>query len=308
MSVLVMIRPMPPEALVNSLRARGFPHPVHTSLEGVDPASVRWVITLGMRAGVFSRLPNLQLIFNPAAGVDRLMATPDLPGGVPIARTSDESQSFELAQYVVHAALDHLRGGPMYRAQQARREWLRHRRPVVGTQALVLGLGPIGLRIAHCLAAVGFRVSGWSRTPRELPGITCYAGPEGLRQALPQAQVLACALPLTEQTQGLVDAAVIAQLPQGAIIINIGRGGQIVESDLIAALRSGHLGAAALDVQEHEPMNPADPLWNAPRLSLTPHVAGQLSPDAVAAQFMEEVLRLERGEPLLRPVGSAQGF
>lgn len=308
MTVLVLTRPIPPDAFVKSLRARGFAHPVHTSIDDVDPSTVRWVITLGLRAGVFSRLPNLQLIFNPAAGVDRLMATPDLPRHVPVARTSDDAQSIELAQYVVHAALDHLRGGPMYRAQQARRDWSRHRRPVVGTPALVLGLGPIGQRIAFCLDAMGFKVSGWSRTQRELQGITCYAGSEGLKQALPQAKVLACALPLTDQTMGLVDAQVMAQMPQGAIIINIGRGGQIVETDLIAALRSGHLGGATLDVQDNEPMKVSDPLWNAPNLSLTPHVAGQLSPDAVIAQFMDEVQRLERGEPLVRPVGSAQGF
>lgn len=308
MSVLVMTRPIPPEALVKSLQARGFPHPVHTSLDDVDPGSVRWVITLGLRAGVFSRLPNLQMIFNPAAGVDRLLATPDLPAQVPISRTSDEAQSLELAQYVVHAALDHLRGGPMYRAQQARRDWSRHRRPVVGTTALVLGLGPIGQRIAVSLAALGFKVAGWSRTPRVIPGITCYAGAEGLQQALPLSRVLACALPLTEQTQGLIDASVMAQLPKGAIIINIGRGGQIVETDLIAALRSGHLGGASLDVQENEPMNASDPLWVAPNLQLTPHIAGQLSPDAVAAQFMEEVQRLERGEPLLRQVSAAAGY
>ncbi|MCX7202332.1 MAG: glyoxylate/hydroxypyruvate reductase A, partial [Burkholderiales bacterium] len=148
----------------------------------------------------------------------------------------------------------------------------------------------------------------WSRTPREIAGLTCYAGAEGLRQALPQSRVLVCALPLTDQTQGLIDAAVLAQLPQGAIVINIGRGGQIVEPDLIAALRSGHLGGASLDVQENEPMKPSDPLWVAPNLQLTPHIAGQLSPDAVVAQFMDEVERLKRGEPLLRQVSAAAGY
>lgn len=308
MAVLILSKPMPPEPYARALAARAFPHPVHQSLEGVDPASVRWLIAWRLPAGVLPRLPNLELVFCPAAGVDRLLATPDLPATLPVSRVSDDAQAQELAQYVVHAVLDHLRLAPRYRAQQAARDWTRHRAPVVGTPALVMGLGPIGQLIARALAMLGFRVTGWSRTARTLPDVPTVHGADGLAAALPQARVLVCALPLTPQTTGLVDAALLARLPRGAFFVNIGRGGHVVEADLVAALADGRLGGAALDVQAHEPMKPDDPLWTAPNLALTPHVAGQLEPDAVVAQFVDEVARLERGEPLKLRVDPSRGY
>jgi len=308
MAVLILSKPIPHEPLVQALAERGFPHPVFTSLDGVDPAAVRWLVAWRLPAGLLPRLPRLELLFCCAAGADKLLATPDLPAALPMSRVTDDAQAIELAQYVVHAALDHLRLAPRYRAQQLARDWSRHRAPAVGVPALVLGLGPIGQTIARSLAALGFRVSGWSRTPRELPGITTFHGADGLAAALPSAQVLACALPLTPQTHGLIDAAVLERLPRGAFVVNIGRGGQIVETDLVAALRSGHLGGAALDVQAREPMPADDPMWDAPNLTLTPHIAGQLDPRAVMSQFVDEVERLARGEPLRNPIDPARGY
>lgn len=309
MAVLILSKPMPTEPFAQALRDRGFPHPIHTSLDGDwDPASIRWLIAWRLPAGLLQRLPNLELLFNCAAGVDKLLATPDLPPGLPVSRVTDEAQAIELAQYVVHATLDHLRLGPRYRAQQAAREWVRHRAPIVGTEALVLGMGPIGRTIAQSLARLGFRAMGWGRSPRDVPDVETFAGEAGLAAALPRARVLVCALPLTPQTTGIVDAALLARLPQGAFFVNIGRGGQVVESDLIDALRSGRLGGAALDVQAREPMPPDDPLWDAPNLTLTPHVAGQLDQGAVIAQFVEEVARQARGEPLRNRVDPARGY
>lgn len=308
MAALILSRPMPPEDFARALAASGFPHPVHTTLEAADPQTVRWLVAWRLPAGVLPRLPRLELLFCPAAGVDKLLATPDLPPDLPIARVSDDAQAIELAQYVAHAALDHLRIAPRYRAQQAARDWTRHRAPAVGVPALVLGLGPIGLTIARTLAVLGFRVSGWSRTPRSLPDLPTFAGPEGLEQALPSARLLVCALPLTPQTTGLVDAAVLARLPPDAYFVNIGRGGHVVEPDLVAALREGRLAGAAIDVQAREPLPADDPLWAAPNLTLTPHVAGQLQPDAVMAQFVAEIARLERGEALRLRVDPARGY
>jgi phosphoglycerate dehydrogenase-like enzyme len=308
MAVLILSKPIPHEPLVQALGERGFAHPVYTSLDGVDPDAVRWLVAWRLPAGVLPRLSRLELLFCCAAGADKLLATPDLPSGLPMSRVTDDAQAIELAQYVVHAALDHLRLAPRYRAQQLARDWSRHRAPAVGVPALVLGLGPIGQTIARSLAALGFTVSGWSRTPRELPGITTFHGADGLAAALPAAQVLACALPLTPQTHGLIDATVLERLPRGAFVVNIGRGGQIVESDLVAALRSGHLGGAALDVQAREPMPADDPMWDAPNLTITPHVAGQLDPRAVMSQFVDEVERLARGEPLRNRIDPTRGY
>jgi glyoxylate/hydroxypyruvate reductase len=308
MSVLILSKPIPHEGFVNALRESGFPHPIHTSLDDVDPLSVRWLIAWRLPAGVLPKLPNLEMLYCCAAGADKLLATPDLPASLLVSRVSDDAQSIELAQYVVHAALDHLRLAPRYRTQQAARDWSRHRSKSTGIPALVLGLGLIGVRIAQSLAMMGFDVSGWSRTPRELPGIKTFSGADGLALALPQAKVLVCALPLTAQTTGLINADLISQLPRGAIFVNIGRGGQVVEADLIAALESGQLGGASIDVQVNEPMAADDPLWSAPNLSLTPHVGGQLDPGAVMAQFIEAVDLLKQGKPLRQRVDAARGY
>ena len=308
MAVLILSRPMSPEALAQSLRERGFPHPIHTELESCDPASVRWVIAWRLPKDLIARLPNLQMVFNSAAGVDRLLSSPGVTPALRIARVADPGQALELAQYVVHATLDHLRLAPRYRAQQLARDWSRHRAPVLGTPVLVLGLGQIGQAIARALAALGFHVTGWSRGPREVPGIVTVTGADGLAQALPRARVLVCALPLTPRTTGLIDAALLARLPRGALLVNIGRGGHVVEPDLIAALESGQLAAATIDVQAHEPLSPDDPLWSAPNLTLTPHVAGQIDPATVAAQFADEVERLQRGQPPRHPVDPMHGY
>ena len=308
MSVLIMSKPIPHDGFVTALRESGFPHPIHTSLDDVDPLSVRWLIAWRLPAGVLPKLPNLELLYCCAAGADKLLATPDLPASLPVSRVSDDAQAIELAQYVVHAALDHLRLAPLYRTQQAARDWSRHRSQSMGIPALVLGLGPIGIRIAQSLAVMGFKVSGWSRTPRELPGIQTFSGAEGLARALPQAKVLVCALPLTAQTTGLINADLLSKLPRGAIFVNIGRGGQVVEADLIAALESGQLGGASIDVQVNEPMAADDPLWSAPNLTLTPHVGGQLDPGAVIGQFIEAVDLQKQGKPLRQRVDAARGY
>lgn len=309
MAALILSKPMPPEPFAQALRERGFAHPIHTTLEGdVDPATIRWLIAWRLPSGLLGRLPKLELLFNCAAGVDKLLATPDLPATLPIVRVVDETQALELSQYVVHAALDHFRLGPRYRTQQAARDWTRHRSASMGLPALVLGLGPIGRTIARSLGALGFAPMGWSRTPQALPDIETFSGPQGLAAALPRARLLVCALPLTRQTTGLIDRALLAQLPRGAYFVNIGRGGQVVEADLLEALHSGQLGGAALDVQAREPMPDDDPLWDAPNCTITPHVAGMLQPTAVVAQFLEEVERLDAGLPLRRPVDPSRGY
>jgi phosphoglycerate dehydrogenase-like enzyme len=307
-AALILSRPMPPDDYARELAALGFRHPCHTSLDGIDPASVRWLLAWRLKSGTVSQLPNLELIVCSAAGVEKLLSAQDLPPTLPIARVVDDLQALGMAQYVVHAVLDHLRLGALYRAQQAQRLWARHPVPTATASVLVLGLGPIGMRIARALVELGFDVAGWSRSARDLPGMRCHSGADGLRDALPRAQVLVCALPLTAETQGILDRDTLSALPRGALVINVARGGQLVEQDLVELLQSGHLGGATLDVQAREPLPADDLLWSAPNLTLTPHVAGQLSPSAVAAQFFAEIERREAGLPPLNPVNRQRGY
>jgi glyoxylate/hydroxypyruvate reductase A len=308
MAVLILSKPMPPEPFAAELAARHFGHAVHTSIDAVDPAAVRWLIAWRLPEGLLPTLPNLELLFCCAAGVDKLVSVRDLPPTLPVSRVVDDSQALELAQYVVHAVLDHLRGAPRYRAQQAARQWTRHRALTVGRRALVLGMGGIGRRIALSLGALGFEVTGWTRSAHPVEGIATVHGEAGLRTALPRAEVLVCALPLTAQTAGIVNHATLSALPRGAFFVNIARGAHVVESDLVALLHSGHVGGAALDVQVHEPMPPEDPLWDAPNVTITPHVAGHLQPGAVIGQFIAELERQAAGLPLRHPVSHARGY
>jgi glyoxylate/hydroxypyruvate reductase len=308
MAVLILSKPISPDAFAQALRERGFRHPIHTAIADADPAQVRWLMAWRLKSGVVSRLPNLELLMCCAAGVEKLLEADDLPPELPIARVVDDVQALGMAQYVVHAVLDHLRLAATYRAQQAQRDWTRHSVPTAERTVLVMGMGAIGRRIAKALADLGFDVSGWSRSGQQVPGVRIHGGADGLRQALPRSQVLVCALPLTAETRGIVDRGVLSALPRGAFFVNIARGGHVVESDLVELLRSGHLGGAAIDVQQREPLPADDPLWTAPNLTLTPHVAGQLAPGAVVDQFLLEVARREAGLPPMNPVDPRRGY
>jgi glyoxylate/hydroxypyruvate reductase A len=166
----------------------------------------------------------------------------------------------------------------------------------------------MGSASAAALRGLGFKVAGWSRTERRVPGVACYAGAAGLRPFLAHAQFLVCLLPLTKDTRGIINAALLRQLPQGACLINAARGGHVVDADLIAALDSGHIAGATLDVFEPEPLPPESPLWAHPRILVTPHVASMTDPETSCAQIADNIRRLYAGEPLLHLVDRTRGY
>jgi phosphoglycerate dehydrogenase-like enzyme len=268
----------------------GFDEPDDAALAAVD-------IVLGWRfpRGVAGRLPALRWVCSMAAGVEKLLV-PDLPAGVVLTRVVDPDQALGMAQYTAAVVLRHARGLARYDRQQADRDWTRHPMAAARQRVAVLGCGEVGREVARVLAALGFDVQGWRRdgTP--------------LQAALRDAQIVVNTLPLTAQTAGLLDAQAFAALPRGAYLVNIARGGHVVEADLIAAVGSGHLAGAALDVQAHEPLPPQDPLWAVPGISLTPHIAAQPSQDTVAAQFAANLQRLQQGLPLRNQVDRERGY
>lgn len=240
-------------------------------------------------------LPKLRWICSTAAGVDKLLV-PELPAGVPISRIVDDDQALGIAQYVAMAALAHARNLARYQAQQQARQWLRHPMAAARQRVGVLGYGAVGQAIGQLLQAIGFQVQGWRRS-----------GPP-LRQFLGGCDILVNALPLTAETEGLLNAAAFQALPAGAYFINIARGAHVVEPDMIAALQSGHLSGATLDVQQTEPMHDDDPLWAAPGVLITPHIAGQSSHQVVAAQFVAGLQALAMGQPLPNLVDRERGY
>jgi phosphoglycerate dehydrogenase-like enzyme len=246
--------------------------------------------------GIASRLPRLRWICSVAAGVEKLLA-PDLAPGVHVSRIVDREQAAGIGQFVVTMALRHARDLALYERQQQERAWTRHAAPLVRHRTLVLGTGAMGGEIVSWLERVGFVVRGWNRRSAET-----------LLEALATAEIVVCALPLTPATEGVLGAAAFAAMPSGAYLINVARGAHVVEPELIAAVRSGHLSGAALDVQRREPLPADDPLWAVPGITITPHIAAQPSNETVVEQFVTALRAVQRGEALPNEVDRARGY
>jgi phosphoglycerate dehydrogenase-like enzyme len=299
MKALLLTHPIPAAPFVEAIRALEPGLPLLEYRPGLaDEALAEVEAVLGWRfpPGVAERLPWLRWVCSIGAGVDKLLA-PGLAPAVAVSRIVDPEQAAGIAQYVALMALRHARELPAYEQQQQRRQWTRRPIGALRTSAGVLGMGEVGQAVAQMLRALGFEVTGFRRS-----------GGPGLEQVLRTSEIAVCALPLTLQTDGILNARTLAWLPRGAYLINIARGAHVVEPDLIAAVRSGHLAGAALDVQAHEPLPADDPLWAEPGITITPHIAAQSSPQTIAAQFVHGWRCLQRGEAPPKRVDRTRGY
>lgn len=270
--------------------------PYRADIGDAELAEVEVVLGWRFPRGVAARLPKLKWVCAVAAGVDKLLV-PELAEGVAVSRIIDTEQGRGIAQFVVMMALRHARQLSMYEQQQREHAWRRQPVAAVRSRVAVLGMGEMGGVVAQLLETVGCEVQGWSRSG---------GGP--LEALLSASDIVVCALPLTPQTRGLLDARVFACMPEGSYLINIARGEHVVEADLIDAVRSGHLAGAALDVQCHEPMAADDPLWDVPGITITPHIAAQSSPQTIAKQFVAGLHCVQRGEPPPQRVDRMRGY
>ena len=255
------------------------------------------------------RYPKLRLIISMGAGVDHLLRPPGPPPGVPVARLVDRLLTSAMSEWVLLNVLRFHRQDFAYRAQQAARVW--DELPAPSTEATrigILGLGTLGTDAARKLGALGFDVAGWSRRPRQVAGVRGFSGADGLKVMLRQTDYLICLLPLTPQTRGIINAQSLALLPRGAHVLNAARGGHVVDAALLAALDSGHVAGAALDVFDPEPLPVSYAYWHHPKVVMTPHAASITMPDSVAPQVVENLRRLRQGEPLLNLMDFAAGY
>jgi glyoxylate/hydroxypyruvate reductase len=261
------------------------------------------------KPGLLASLKNLKLIVSLGMGVDHLLADDRLPEGVPIVRIMDEGLVGQMSEYAIFWALWHHRDIEKYAASQRARKWQPEEfvdtlhRPVG-----VMGLGSIGQDAAKKLAMLGFPTLGWSRTPKTVPGVETFHGRESLATFLSRSTILVNVLPLTRETRGLLDRKLFAALPKGAFVINMGRGGHVVDEDLLAALESGHLAGAALDVFNQEPLPPDHPYWLHPKVHMTPHMAGYTNPRTASPDVIENIKRLRKGQPLINTVDPKTGY
>lgn len=258
---------------------------------------------------LFTREPRLRAVFNIAAGVEALLAVPTLDPALPLFRLQDAGMAEQMADYATYAVLHWYRAFDRYAAQAARGEW----RPLAPRAKSdfavgVMGLGEMGGAVARRLAALGFPVRGWARSPRRLAGVEAFAGADGLAPFLAGTRVLIAALPLTPATQGIVDRTALATLPAASHVVNVGRGGLVVERDLLAALDTGQLAGAMLDVFDDEPLPPEHPYWRHPRVIVTPHVSAITLREESMAQIADRIRRFHRGEPVPGRVDRARGY
>ena len=274
-----------------------------------DPSHIEAALVWKPPHGVLAGFTHLRLICSIGMGVDFLFEDPALPPDVPIARLIDPDLVEQMSEYVCATALWHHRRFDDYRHYQQHGVWQPLPPPkTADCRVGILGLGTIGRDIAAKLAQLGFPVQGWSRRPKTMPQIQSFAGDEQLGAFLNSSRILVCVLPLTDATQGIINRSTLAQLPQGAYIINVARGGHVIEQDLLAAIDQGHIAGAALDVFGQEPLPAGHPFWHQPKILMTPHIAGLTRPEAAAAQIADNLRRLAAGEPLRNVVDGQRQY
>jgi len=303
---LVYISPDDPaarwrDALIPVLPEIDFARNFHVWPDGMDglddPGNVDIAIVWRPNPGVLKQFPNLKAVINLGAGVDTILADETYPKDVALIRMIDPALTRHMSEFVVHRVLHFHRKFHVYDQMQRDHDW----QELVQDDTLqkrvgILGLGNLGADAASHLAPFGFKIAGWSRSEKHIDGVQSFYGPGGLKDFLARTDILVCLLPLTPETQGILNAETLSQLPKGAYVINSGRGLQIVEEDLLAALDRGHMAGAALDVFCTEPLPTDNPIWDHPKIIVTPHIASLSSPQSAAREIAENIRRIRRGE------------
>lgn len=258
--------------------------------------------------GTLQAMPNLRLIHSIGAGVDKLLADPTLPD-LPVCRIRDHDLARAMGEYCHWATIWFQRQFDRVVLNARSKSWERFsQRPAAETKVCLLGLGAMGRHVAERLRDAGYPVHGWSRTKRDIPGVTCHFAEHGLNDALAGALVVICLLPLTPGTVGILNSALFARLPRGAGLVLCSRGDHLVRDDLLDALRSGQLRGAVLDVFDREPLLHDDPLWDEPGVLITPHMSALTKPRRIAEQIADNVRRLREGQPLCNLVDREYGY
>jgi glyoxylate/hydroxypyruvate reductase A len=309
MKTLYLYTPDEPERYLRLLREALPGWDVACWPQEVDAGAVTHIAAWKPPESFFRRFPNLHTIFIMGAGVDKFLQRTDISSRARIVRLTDAGMAQQMSEYCLYGMLHYQRQMDRYAQRQRAGRWqplpTRLAREVrVG----VLGLGELGSRVASRLARLGYRVSGWSRQAHEIEGVRCLQGEAGLRMLLPETDVLFCVLPATPQTMHLLDAERLSLLPDGAALINAGRGSLIDETALLARLDAGRLRFALLDVFAEEPLPATHPFWRHPRVIVTPHAAADTVLEDAVAQIAANLRAQAAGEPMTGLVDRRRGY
>ncbi|MFZ5672015.1 MAG: 2-hydroxyacid dehydrogenase [Pseudomonadota bacterium] len=314
MALLYLINSWPVEEWTTAMRRQAPDLEVRTWPEAGRLADITYAIAWLPPANVLKSLPNLKLIFSLGAGVDAVLRDPTLPQDVPLARIAEPDLTMRMSEYVVLQVLMHHRQQRRHDENQRLKRWDPFpERAASAVSVGVMGLGVLGSDAAQKLRLLGFKVAGWSRSRKSIPGVDCFAGPQEFDSFLERTDILVCLLPHTPETTGIINRDLISKLsrkgPFGApVIINAGRGKQQVESDILEALDSGALHAATLDVFSTEPLPEESPFWLHPKVTVTPHSAADSDPEMITAYVLRQIRRHQQGLPVENIVDRVRGY
>ncbi|MCU5772547.1 glyoxylate/hydroxypyruvate reductase A [Erwiniaceae bacterium BAC15a-03b] len=273
-----------------------------------DPTTVDYLVAWQPPADIMQQFPNLKVLFSVGAGADQFDYA-RLPADLPVVRMVEPGLINGMVEYVSFAVLGLHRDMPRYFQQQRAQQWQPHlMRSAAKCRVGVMGLGSLGEAVLKPLQAFGFDCGGWSRTPRDIDGVQCWAGPEQLGDFLARSDILICLLPLTDSTRGLLNADCFNQLPRGAALVQVGRGAQLNHDDLLSALESQQLSAAVVDVTDPEPLPAGHPFWTHPAIWLTPHIASHSMADTAIEALLANIRRFEAGEPMVGVIDRQRGY
>jgi glyoxylate/hydroxypyruvate reductase A len=280
-----------------------------TSLDEGMNDEITAIFTFSLPEGTAPRLPQLRLVASVGAGADGILQASDLPPEVKVTRACDIGLGYSMSQYVVMQILRHFRDLRTLERQHTSAKWARL--PVASSSQStvgIMGLGQTGVVVAQAVAALGFRVTGWTRTASRDVSVERFVGQQNLLAFLEECDFLVCLLPLTDETRHLLDRHMLSRLRKGCYVINVARGGILVEQDLLELVENGHISGAALDVFAAEPLVADSPFWGHEKILVTPHIAAQPSTEPVVDQFIDNLQRMRNGTPLVSEVDRTLGY
>ncbi len=309
MSVLIVCPGKDPENWEKALKNQ---HPgmnVFVYPEDHDKEEVEFALTWNHPRGLFKNYPNLKVIASMGAGVDHILSDEALPEGIQITKVVDDTLTEDMGDFVLSQVMNHIRSLHYYVKAQKEKKWekFQYKRPQ-DIKVGIMGLGVLGNEVADKLHKNFFQVYGWSRTEKSCDHVTSYHGKDQLEEFLNNSEILVCLLPLTEETENILNADLFDMLPEGAYVINVARGEHLVEHDLIKMIDNGHLSGASLDVFREEPLPEEHPFWDHEKINITPHIASLTKPESVAGQIAENYDRMKDEEPLKNKVEKEKGY
>ncbi len=282
---------------------------VYSYLEDHPKDEIEVALVWKHPSGTLSQYPNLKYIASSGAGVDFIIEDSDIPKDIPITRVVDGFLASDMAEYVIAVIFAYLKNLNTYKIAQTKSIWKpKPYQRISDFTVGILGLGALGQVLANDLVRFGFKTQGWSASKKAIKGVTTYAGNEELSHFLAKTEILVCLLPLTKETRGILNKPLFEQLPKGAHIINVARGGHLVDTDLIEMIDNGHLSGASLDVFHQEPLPPEHPFWQHENINITPHYASVSDTASVVPQIVENYKRCQNNESLLNVVSMVKGY